>query len=1444
MHFAKIPVVAHTIPNLQHVADSRPEVIGKVTDTHGNAFIVRGGERIPAHAEAPLFQGDAVETQAGAQISLVFSDRETFVLKDKGMMALDEFTFDPAHKTGKATFLVAQGAFTAVSGDIAKSSPDSFRLATPTMTIGVRGTTVSGDVTSDGTTSVALLADPGSNYVGELVLAKLGGGEAIVVNTAGAGIVNATATSTWAVSPTAAASLAAVAPSAVAPPAVAPALPAAPTTAPGGEQHGTAPEPEPAHTAAPPQTVVVKNDPPVEPAKPEAPITQPQPTPPQQTQPIPVAQNHAPTTSEVNLGSFTENAPQVIHASNLLANARDADVGDTLSVVADSVSSNHGTVVDNHNGTYTFTPAASYVGPVSFSYTVSDSHGATVDGTASLTETASANVAPVTSVVTLGNSQLNNPVIITKASLLANATDANGDTLTVTGVSANHGTIVDNGDGTYTFTPTTNYTGPVTITYTVDDGHGGTVAGTASLNENTPPTTSVVALGSSPENTPVTITKASLLANATDANGDTLTVTGVSANHGTIVDNGDGTYTFTPTTNYTGPVSITYTLDDSHGGTVGGTASLAESPPSTLLITSVAAMVDGDFVPYIGGSYNTLSLNVAAGTQSVALGANALTAGFNTVDISATTGPVAVDLSAFTGNMAVTVGSGADTFIAGSGTDTITIGGVPLTISTSGGQLQELVSVSASDLPATTIAGIPNNTAIYLTGSGNLADSAFLNITNAPSLILSDTTSRTITLGTQAQTAGVIQVDAHLTTGAVTVDASGMTGSAGYLYFMTGSGLDVFTGSGNADYIMGTTGALLAGDTINGGGGLDVVGLATPGVVADFAFSHVTSVEQLDFGGGAAVTLGAASQSAGIKVIHADTVTATVTVDASTRTDGVSFIGGTGTNVFTGGSGDDTVGLDPSAVGTATIDGGAGLNQLQLQSAGALADTDLSHVTHVQTLVLANGGSATLGANAQAAGISTIDAAATTGGVTVDATAVTRNLTFVGGSGNDAFTGGTGNDTFTGGVGGDTLTGGGGSNTYVYTSPSQTQDAGGTRDVITDFVTGTDHIKLSLTGTHVDVSGFDANAGSYNGGQSAIDVGGVVAGEGFYASSDQAFYIYVTGGTDLIGADGGYVIGSTHQINAADLQFVITGTSGNDTLVGGVGNDTFVATSGNDTITGGGGFDIVDYSHATSAAIVNLGAGTATHDGFTDTLAGINGVVGSFHGNTLTGGGGDDTFFLPSMTAADTIDGGAGTNTITMTTADTLTDADFTHVQNVHAVALDVGGAVTLGALSQADGITTVDASSSAGSVVVDASTRSDAVTMIGGSGSDTFTGGSGADTFVLSANGTAVINNFQTGTDTMELDNSKFSLGSSGTLAAANYAEDANSANAISGAAHDFNAGTHAAGIVAVNDGGGGATLWYTADMAAASTANSHQIAHVNVDTTALDSTQFHLHV
>lgn len=69
---------------------------------------------------------------------------------------------------------------------------------------------------------------------------------------------------------------------------------------------------------------------------------------------------------------------------------------------------------------------------------------------------------------------------ITKASLLQGASDADADTLDVTGLTVDHGSVTIQGDH-WIYTPEPNYNGDVEFSYTVDDGHGGSVAQTATM---------------------------------------------------------------------------------------------------------------------------------------------------------------------------------------------------------------------------------------------------------------------------------------------------------------------------------------------------------------------------------------------------------------------------------------------------------------------------------------------------------------------------------------------------------------------------------------------------------------------------------------------------------------------------------------------------------------------------------------------------------------------------------------------------------------------------------------------------------------------------------------------------------------------------------------------------------------------------------------------------
>ena len=144
--------------------------------------------------------------------------------------------------------------------------------------------------------------------------------------------------------------------------------------------------------------------------------------------------------------------------------------GPSLSITAVSVASGGGSIVDTGNGTWTYTPAANYNGPVSFNYTVSDGL-LSASSTASLT-LAAVNDAPVATPVTLAAGTEDSAYIITAATLLAGVTDVDGPSLSITAVSvaSGGGSIADTGNGTWTYTPAANYNGPVSFNYTVSDG--------------------------------------------------------------------------------------------------------------------------------------------------------------------------------------------------------------------------------------------------------------------------------------------------------------------------------------------------------------------------------------------------------------------------------------------------------------------------------------------------------------------------------------------------------------------------------------------------------------------------------------------------------------------------------------------------------------------------------------------------------------------------------------------------------------------------------------------------------------------------------------------------------------------------------------------------------------------------------------------------------------
>lgn len=132
--------------------------------------------------------------------------------------------------------------------------------------------------------------------------------------------------------------------------------------------------------------------------------------------------------------------------------------------------------------------------------------------------------------------------------VLANDSDPDGDSLTLVSAVASSGEVSINA-GLISYTPDTDFFGADIITYTIDDGNGGTATGIVDVtvtNVDDVPIAADTVLFTG-EEVPVSFDLDELI---TDVDGDNLTILIDSSVNGTTVQEADGTYTFTPDTDY------------------------------------------------------------------------------------------------------------------------------------------------------------------------------------------------------------------------------------------------------------------------------------------------------------------------------------------------------------------------------------------------------------------------------------------------------------------------------------------------------------------------------------------------------------------------------------------------------------------------------------------------------------------------------------------------------------------------------------------------------------------------------------------------------------------------------------------------------------------------------------------------------------------------------
>ncbi|MDW1947686.1 tandem-95 repeat protein [Vibrio sp. 812(2023)] len=260
--------------------------------------------------------------------------------------------------------------------------------------------------------------------------------------------------------------------------------------------------------------------------------------------------------------SYSVNEDEVITISSeqLLANASDVE-GD---VAIDSVSYSgvDGIFTDNDDGTFSFAPNENFNGDVSLDVVVTDEDGATVATNANI-DVLPVNDAPVSGDLAYSVDE-DGSITLSQEQLLAQAGDVDGDDLTASNLTVDgNATVVANDDGSFTITPNADFNGDIDLSFDITDGDA-TIQATADLTVN--PVNDLPTVGQpqfvTQEDTSFTFTEEQLLQNAGDIDGDNLTVENVASDSGTLVDNGDGTYTFAPNENFDGNVNVTFDVND------------------------------------------------------------------------------------------------------------------------------------------------------------------------------------------------------------------------------------------------------------------------------------------------------------------------------------------------------------------------------------------------------------------------------------------------------------------------------------------------------------------------------------------------------------------------------------------------------------------------------------------------------------------------------------------------------------------------------------------------------------------------------------------------------------------------------------------------------------------------------------------------------------------
>src|ERR1043166_1689778 len=275
--------------------------------------------------------------------------------------------------------------------------------------------------------------------------------------------------------------------------------------------------------------------------------------------------------------SLNEDTTLTIDSPGVLANDSDPD-GNPLTISSPRPVSapTHGTLTLNANGSFTYTPNPNFNGTDSFTYKATD--GFNDSGLATVTLTVQPVNDPPVAVDDSYGVNKNTILSVPAPGVLCNDTDVDGDTLTaILFKLPSHGTLSLSSNGSFVYTPVSNYFGSDSFTYRASDGQAQTSPATVSITVHQVNSAPVAVNDTYTvyEDVALVTSMPGVLANDTDSDGDLMTPILISGPaHGTLTLDPNGSFRYLGTTNYFGTDSFSYKVNDG----------LLDSLPATVTI--------------------------------------------------------------------------------------------------------------------------------------------------------------------------------------------------------------------------------------------------------------------------------------------------------------------------------------------------------------------------------------------------------------------------------------------------------------------------------------------------------------------------------------------------------------------------------------------------------------------------------------------------------------------------------------------------------------------------------------------------------------------------------------------------------------------------------------------------------------------------------------------